>query len=181
MPLSPRRLSLAALLGLAALLAMATPASPAGRIVVFGAASGSHLTLTADGGDIQVNGYMGAAQPSGCRLARSRLSASCPAAAADSIEVDMGPSGDLVEVLDRMPFPLTVHLGAGRDKFIGNGERDTCYPEGTRRNRCVGGGGNDACITGQQNTDCAGGRGNDYCREGAGSDGCWAAPATTSA
>jgi hypothetical protein len=173
---SPRRLSLAVLLVSAIFLTMATPASPAGRIVVFGAASGSHLTLIASGDDIQVDGYMAAARPSGCRLARSRLRAVCPAATADAIEVDMGPSGDFVEVLDRMPFPLTVHLGAGQDKFIGNGEKDTCYPEGSRRNRCVGGGGNDVCITGQKNTDCVGGRGNDYCKEGAGSDGCWGGP-----
>ncbi len=172
----PRRLSLAVPLVSAIFFTMATPASPAGRIVVFGATSGSHLTLTASGDDIQVDGYMAAARPSGCRLSRSRLRAVCSAATADAIEIDMGPSGDLVEVLDRMPFPLIVHLGAGQDKFIGNGEKDTCYPEGSRRNRCVGGGGNDVCITGQENTDCVGGRGNDYCKEGAGSDGCWGGP-----
>ena len=48
----------------------------------------------------------------------------------------MGPSSDKVEVLDRLPIPLTVYLGAGSDKLIGNGEPDTCYPEGTKRNRC---------------------------------------------
>jgi len=77
MPLSPRRLPLAALLASAALLVAATPASPAGRMVVFGAASGSHLTLTASGDDIQVDGYMATVDPSGCRLARSRLRAVC--------------------------------------------------------------------------------------------------------
>ncbi len=156
-----------------ALLATATTASPAGRIVVFGAESGSHLTLGTSGSDVVVDGYMAATQPSGCRLARSRLSAVCPASGAEAIEVDMGPSGDLVEVVDRMPFPLTAHLGAGSDKFIGNGEKDTCYPEGTVRNRCIGGGGNDVCISGPKNTDCVGGPGNDYCRESTGSDGCW--------
>lgn len=157
------------------LFATATTASQAGTIVVYGASSGTHLRLTTSGGDIVVDGYMAAARPQGCRLT-SRLHAVCPTANADAIEIDTGPNGDLVEVLDRMPFPLTVHLGAGEDKFIGNGENDTCYPEGTRRNRCVGGGGNDVCITGPKNTDCVGGPGNDYCREGAGSDGCWGGP-----
>jgi Ca2+-binding RTX toxin-like protein len=156
-----------------ALLATAAAASPAGRIVVFGASSGSHLTLATSGADIVVDGYMAGARPSGCRLAGSRLRAVCPTANAAGIEVAMGPGGDLVEVLHRLPFPLTVRLGSGADKFVGNGERDTCYPEGTMRNRCIGGGGDDVCITGQQNTDCVGGPGNDFCKEGAGSDGCW--------
>jgi Ca2+-binding RTX toxin-like protein len=170
-----RFMLLAALAGLA-LLASADPAAPAGRIVVFGALSGSHLTLTTSGSNVVVEGYMAASGPAGCRIARSQLRAVCPLAEATEMEIVMGPSGDLVEVLERLPFPLTVHLGSGEDKFIGNGERDTCFPEGTRRNRCVGGGGNDVCITGQQNSDCVGGPGNDYCRTGAGSDGCWGGP-----
>ena len=60
----------------------------------------------------------------------------------------MGPSDDKAEVLDRLPIPLTAYLGKGSDKLIANGERDTCYPQGTRRNRCVGGPGRDVCITG---------------------------------
>ncbi len=159
-----------------ALLATATAASPAGRIVVFGASSGSHLTLATSGPDIVVDGYMAAARSSSCRLAHSRLHAVCPVAGAAGIEVAMGPGGDLVEVLHRFPFPLTVHLGSGADKFVGNGEKDICYPEGTMRNRCIGGAGDDVCITGQQNTDCVGGPGNDFCKEGAGSDGCWGGP-----
>jgi Ca2+-binding RTX toxin-like protein len=172
----PGRLILFALLVVLAPLATATAASPAELIVVYGANSGTHLTLATRGDDIVVDGHMAATQPSGCHLARSRMRAVCPLAGADGIEVDTGPSGDLVEVLSRMPFPLIAHLGAGEDKFIGNGENDTCYPEGTRHNRCVGGGGNDSCITGPKNTDCIGGPGNDYCREGAGSDGCWGGP-----
>jgi Ca2+-binding RTX toxin-like protein len=166
----------AGLLASLALLALPAVASPASRIVVFGADSGSHLVLTAVGSDIVIDGYMASSSPSGCRLARSRLHAVCATAEAASIDVEMGPSGDLVEVLDRMPLPLTVHLGAGQDKFIGNGERDSCYPEGSRRNRCVGGAGNDSCVTGPRNSDCVGGAGNDYCRTGAGSDGCWGGP-----
>jgi hypothetical protein len=173
MPFSVGRPFLAAMLASLALLAVPAAASPAGRIAVFGAGSGSHLTLTMSGSNVVVDGYMAAARPSGCRLARSHLHAVCPVENADGIEVDMGPSGDLVEVLTRLPFPLTVHLGSGADKFIGNGEKDTCYPEGTMRNRCIGGGGNDVCISGPKNTDCVGGPGNDYCRESTGSDGCW--------
>jgi Ca2+-binding RTX toxin-like protein len=116
---------------------------------------------------------MSQAQPQGCRLKRNRLLAICPLGGAGELEVDMGPSGDMVEVLDRLPMPLTIHLGAGSDKFIGNGERDTCYSEQSRRNRCIGGAGDDVCITGNQNSDCVGGPGDDYCHTGAGSDGCW--------
>jgi Ca2+-binding RTX toxin-like protein len=120
-----------------------------------------------------VNGFMAPGRQAGCRVTQPRVRAICPTANADAIEVDTGPNPDLIEVLERMPFPVTVHLGAGSDKFIGSGERDTCYPEATRRNRCIGGGGNDLCIAGPQNTDCVGGPGNDTCIESTGSDGCW--------
>jgi len=151
-------------------------ASTQGRIVVYGADSGSTLKLSPRGGNLVVKGWMAATQPAGCRLSRNRMTAVCPLAGAGSIEVDMGPAGDMVEVLERLPLPLTVHLGSGSDKFIGNGEDDTCYSEGSRRNRCIGGPGNDVCITGNQNSDCVGGAGNDYCQTGAGSDGCWGGP-----
>jgi Ca2+-binding RTX toxin-like protein len=100
----------------------------------------------------------------------------CRLAGASGIEVTMGPSGDFVAVAKRLPLPLTVYLGSGSDKFIGNAERDTCYPQGSRRNRCIGGPGDDVCITGQRNSDCVGGAGNDYCHTGRGSDGCWGGP-----
>jgi Ca2+-binding RTX toxin-like protein len=151
------------------------PATPQGQIVVHGAASGSHLQLSVSGGDLVVSGWMARRAGSGCRLAHRNL-AVCPLRGAGGVEVDMGPSGDFVEVLDRLPVPLTVRLGDGSDKFIGNGEPDTCYSEGARRNRCVGRGGDDICITGQMNSDCVGGPGNDYCKHGAGSDGCWGGP-----
>ena len=79
-------------------------------------------------------------------LSRGRGPLHCPLAGVDLIEVDMGPSDDKVEVLDPLPVPLAVHLGAGSDKFIGNDEPDTCYTEGSKANGCVGGGGNDRCI-----------------------------------
>ncbi len=155
-----------------ALLAPAA-AAPAGRIALLGADSGSSLKLSSDGSRLVVEGYMAASRPGGCHFESYRLRAVCPLAGVSAIEVTMGPSGDFVEVLDRLPAPLTVHLGAGSDKFVGSGERDTCFPEGARRNRCVGGGGNDTCITGPRNSDCVGGPGQDYCRTGTGSDGCW--------
>jgi Ca2+-binding RTX toxin-like protein len=151
-------------------------ASPRGEVVVHGAASGSHLRLGMRGGDLVVHGWMARRAGAGCRLAHHRKLAVCNLRRADRIEVDMGPSGDFVEVAERLPLPLTVHLGDGSDKFIGNGERDTCYSEGARRNRCVGGPGNDVCITGRRNSDCVGGAGDDYCQTGAGSDGCWGGP-----
>lgn len=154
-----------------------TQATPQGKVVVHGAASGSHLRLSTstDGRRLVVRGPMATARPTGCRRPR-RTFAVCPLRRASSVEVDMGPSADFVEVLDRLPVPLTVYLGDGSDKFIGNGERDTCYSQGAKRNRCVGGGGDDICITGQRSSDCVGGPGNDYCRHGAGSDGCWGGP-----
>jgi hypothetical protein len=165
-------------LALAAALALGfgSPAVPQGRIVVHGAASGSHLRLSVHGPRLVVNGLMARARPEGCRFKRYRLIAVCRLPDAGGIEVDMGPSGDFVEVAERLPLPLTVHLGDGSDKFVGNGERDTCFSEGARRNRCVGGPGDDTCITGQQNSDCVGGAGDDYCKHGKGSDGCWGGP-----
>jgi RTX calcium-binding nonapeptide repeat (4 copies) len=161
---------------LLASLALAGSAAPAGRIVLHGTSSGSHLRLSAHGGRLVVEGRMSGRHPAGCRLRRHRLLAFCRLAGADAIELEMGPSDDMVEVANRLPLPLTVHLGAGSDKFVGNGEPDTCYSEGSRRNRCVGGPGNDICVTGNQNSDCVGGAGNDYCQTGAGSDGCWGGP-----
>ncbi len=172
-----RRAAIAAVaLATLALFALPTTASPEGEIVVRGADSGSHLRLTVSGGDIVVDGYMDPGQPVGCRFTHGRTAAVCPLAGVGSIEVDMGPADDKVEVLDPLPIPLTAYLGAGSDKLIGNNEADTCYPQGTRRNRCIGGGGNDVCITGPENTDCVGGPGNDLCEASTGSDGCWGGP-----
>lgn len=152
-------------------------AEPPGEIVVYGAHSGSTLTLSTspNGQRIVVKGLMANAQPQGCRLLR-RMKAVCRVAGRTSIRIVMGPSGDFVRVVDRLPVPLSIYLGDGSDKFIGNGERDTCFPGGARRNRCIGGGGNDVCITGPRNSDCVGGPGSDYCRHGTGSDGCWGGP-----
>ncbi len=172
-----KRGALALAAALALLLAFGSAAaSPESQVVVRGAGSGSHLELSMRGNNLVAKGWMAPAAGAGCRLRRHRKLAVCPLDGAGRVEVDMGPAGDMVEVLQALPVPLTVHLGDGSDKFIGNGERDTCYSEGARRNRCVGGPGNDVCITGNQNSDCVGGSGDDYCQTGAGSDGCWGGP-----
>lgn len=164
-------------LGLAILLCgvLAGSASPEGEIVIRGAGSGSHLRLEISGSRLLVRGQLAHARQIGCRT-HGREAASCRLADVGSVVIETGPANDKVKVLDRLPIPLTVYLGTGSDKLIGNGEADTCYPEGTRRNRCVGGPGADICIAKPVNTDCVGGAGNDYCRMSSGSDGCWGGP-----
>lgn len=152
---------------------LSSSATPRGQIVLHGAASGSTLRLSVNGGHLVAKGLMAGTRPTGCHFTRFRRVAVCSLGDAGAIEVVMGPSGDFVEVEDRLPLPLTVRLGGGSDKFIGNAERDICYSEGAKRNRCIGGPNNDICITGQKNSDCVGGPGDDYCKHGAGSDGCW--------
>ena len=144
-----------------------------GQIVIRGADSGSHLRLTLNGNNLVIDGYMTPEEPVGCRFTKPRTDAVCPLAGVGSILIEMGPEGDKVEVLDLMPVPVTAYLGQGSDKFIGNREPDTCYPQGARRNRCYGGGGDDICITGPRNSDCVGDGGDDYCKHSTGSDGCW--------
>ena len=171
-----RRKFWAVLVAVAALLALPAVANTAGLIVISGANSGSTLTLSMRGNKIVVKGNMAHHRLRGCHFTRGHRVAVCRTGGKSAVEVDMGPSGDFVRVAERLPLPLTVHLGAGSDKFIGNGERDVCYGEGSRRNRCVGGPNNDVCITGPRNSDCVGGAGNDYCRTSTGSDGCWGGP-----
>jgi Ca2+-binding RTX toxin-like protein len=152
----------------------ATP--PGGIILIRGDASGSHLRLSVSGGQLLVNGRLTEERPSGCRRARGYEGASCRLAEASSVIVEMGPANDKVDVLDPLPVPLTAYLGSGSDKLTGNAEADTCYPQGSPRNRCIGGGGDDICISGPDNTDCVGDSGDDYCRTSNGSDGCWGGP-----
>lgn len=140
------------------------------------AGSGSHLRLTVSRSHLLVNGHLANTTPAGCRLMRARRLASCGLAEAGSVVVEMGPSDDKIEILDPLPIPLTAYLGGGSDKLIGSSEADTCYPQGTARNRCIGGAGNDICIAVPVNTDCVGGAGNDYCKTSGGSDGCWGGP-----
>jgi Ca2+-binding RTX toxin-like protein len=153
--------------------ALCDTASTQNGIVIRAAGSGSHLRLAVSGSRLLVNGRLAGATPVGCRVMRARRLASCGLEEAGSVVVEMGSADDKVEVLDPLPVPLTAYLGGGSDKLIGNSEADTCYPQGTWRNRCIGGAGNDACIAAPVNTDCVGGAGNDYCRMSSGSDGCW--------
>jgi hypothetical protein len=155
----------------------ATPSAPTQSPIVVRAGQSTHLRLSVRGARLVVEGRLSPPQPgSRCRAMRRGGGAVCALAGATSIVVETSPEPDKVEVLDPLPVPLTAHLGAGSDKLIGNAEPDTCYPEGTRRNRCVGGGGNDVCVSAPVNTDCVGGPGDDFCRTGAGSDGCWGGP-----
>lgn len=176
MLLPPGRRLLVGVLAVVALLALPAAATPVSKIVIFGSHDGSKLKLRARGHKIVVKGNMAHHHPVGCHFKHGRRVAVCPTRGVRVIEVDMGPSGDFVKVAKRLPVPLIVHLGNGSDKFIGKGERDVCFSEGSRRNRCIGGGGNDVCITGNRNSDCVGGPGNDYCHHGNGSDGCWGGP-----
>jgi hypothetical protein len=155
------------------LLALAGEAIPQGRIILRGPASGTHLRLTVEGGNLQVSGALAEASE-GCD--RGRGVTSCSLRGVGEIEVDTGPADDKVEVLDPLPVPLSAYLGDGSDKLIGNSERDFCHPQGTPRNRCIGEAGDDVCISGPVNTDCVGGPGDDLCKTGDGSDGCWGGP-----
>lgn len=151
-------------------------ASPQGGIILIrGSDEGSHLRLSVSGDELLVNGRLTEERPAGCRLARGYEGASCRLAEASSV-VETGSGSDKVEVLDPLPVPLTAYLGSGSDKLIGNSEADTCYPQGSPRNRCIGGSGDDICIAGPVNTDCVGESGNDYCKTSNGSDGCWGGP-----
>ena len=149
--------------------------------MIHGAAAGTHLRLSRQRRRPARHRRRWPRAAEGCRLTRGHGARPCPLADAGAVEVDTGPADDKVEVLDTLPVPLTAYLGAGSDKLIGNGERDTCYPQGTRRNRCIGGGGNDVCISGPVNTDCVGGPGNDSARRATAATAAGAARATTPA
>jgi len=154
----------------------ASEAEPKREVVIHGAHSGSHLKLGVKKGVLVVKGWMARVKPRGCRFKRYRKVAVCSLRRAREVVVRMGPNNDRVTVVKKLPVPVRAYLGAGSDKMIGNAERDFCYPQGSKRNRCVGGPGNDVCITGNKSSDCVGGPGNDYCRHYNGSDGCWGGP-----
>ena len=148
--------------------------------MIRGAHSGSHLELSVRGDHIVVKGSMAGTRPAAALHPRPQ-GRGLP----DRERVlDRSVDGPVRRQGARPGAPASAAddpLGGGSDKLIGNAERDTCYPGGARRNRCIGGGGNDVCITGDRNSDCVGGRGNDYCKHGTGSDGCWGGPGATSA
>jgi len=167
-----RRALASLLLAVLALLIAAGAATPEGLIVIRGPLSATHLRLSVSGSSLQVTGPMAEATQ-GCHLSPDRGAATCSLAHVGAIEVDTGPANDKVRVLDPLPVPLTAYLGNGSDKFIGSAESDTCYPQGTPRNRCIGEGGDDVCVSAPVNTDCVGGGGDDFCKTSDGSDGCW--------
>jgi Ca2+-binding RTX toxin-like protein len=169
-----RRLSSIPLTAALLLCAFTGTAGSQGQIVLHGAGSGSHLRLRVDGSRLEVTGQLARRGNVGCKI--TRRGASCGLSKVGMIVVETGPANDKVEVLDRLPVPLTAYLGAGSDKLIGSAEADTCYPQQTPRNRCIGGAGKDACISGPVNTDCVGEGGDDFCQTHGGSDGCWGGP-----
>ena len=117
MPSAPGRKFLAGVLTALALLLVLTPsvATPAGKIVIYGAHSGSTLTLSMEGGKIVVEGNMAHQEPHGCRFTDGRRVAVCSTRRVDSIEIQMSPAHDFVRVAEQMPFPLSVYLGDGSD------------------------------------------------------------------
>jgi RTX calcium-binding nonapeptide repeat (4 copies) len=151
-------------------------ASSEGVLVLHGSNGPSHPRFSVEGSDLVLRKYQGMHPAKGSDCRNTSPGFRCPLDRYGMVEIVMGPSEDKVEIDSPLPVPVTVHLGDGSDQFIGNDEPDTCYSEGTKRNRCYGNGGNDVCITGNRNSDCVGGPGNDICRHGDGSDGCWGGP-----
>src|SRR5215207_8480007 len=122
MSLPPSRRSVAGALVAIALvavvfLALPSGATPARKIVIYGANSGSTLTLSTKhhGRLIVVKGNMARQRPRGCHFTRGHRKAVCRARGVHRIELQMGPHGDKVRVADKMPFPLVVYLGPGSD------------------------------------------------------------------
>ena len=109
----PGRRSLAVVIVALVSLIAPTAATAAGQIVIFGAESGSHMTLSTSGGKLEVEGLMANQAPQGCRFTEGRHKAVCDLAGADRVELQMGNSGDFVEVASPLPVPLTAHLGGG--------------------------------------------------------------------
>src|SRR5829696_594803 len=126
MPATPGRMFVVGVLSVLAFLATPAAATPASTIVIYGAQSGTTLTLGTKGDKIVVKGNMAERHQPGCRFVRGHRVAVCTGRA-NAIEIRMGNSGDFVRVKERLPVPLTIYLGGGSDKFIGGGERDTCF------------------------------------------------------
>jgi hypothetical protein len=156
----------------------ATTSAQAGPLLIEGRPSADHvrIRMSPNGNRFAIRGKVRTSGPHRCKKRRHGTRRRCPARDVTAVIVDMGAGGDKLEILDSLPVPVAGYLGAGSDKMIGAGEPDLCYPGGTRRNRCIGGGGNDVCVTGPRNSDCVGGPGNDYCEAQGGSDGCFGGP-----
>ena len=156
-------IALAACCGMAASAALLAPgsASPRGQVAkspvtISGGNRSAHVRIYEQRNYLQVIG----GDVKGCDQATR---AGCWLGAVSRVTGPDRALPDKVEVNDPLPVPLTVRLGNGSDKFVGNAEPDTCYPQGARRNRCYGGGRIDR-ITGPRNSDCVGDGGDDYAR-----------------
>jgi hypothetical protein len=178
-------LGAAAIAFIAILALLPTPAETAptasarpGALMIAGRPGADHVRIrvSTNGKRFKIRGKVRTSGPHRCKKRHHRTRRRCAVRDVTAIVVDMGRGGDKLEILDSMPVPVTGLLGPGSDKMIGAGENDTCLPQGARRNRCIGGGGNDVCISGPRNTDCVGGPGNDYCETQGGSDGCFGGP-----
>src|SRR3982751_1528823 len=100
-----RKLLVGLLLSIAlAVMVIPSAATPARKIVIYGASSGSTLTLTKKhhGRLIVVEGKMAHQRPRGCHFTRGRRRAVCPTRNAHRIEIQMGRHGDLVRVSNKM-------------------------------------------------------------------------------
>ncbi|MEK6277948.1 MAG: hypothetical protein AABM29_08050 [Actinomycetota bacterium] len=155
-----------------------TVSAQSGPLLIEGKPSGNHvrIRMSANGKRFSIQGNVRGSGPHRCKKRHHGTLLRCPARGVTAVVVDLGGAGDRLEILESLPVPVTGRMGPGSDKMIGAGESDFCYPGGARRNRCIGGGGDDVCITGPRNSDCVGGPGNDYCEASTGSDGCWGGP-----
>lgn len=165
-----------AVLALALLTSSATATTPIEIVIQGPEASSSHLQLTMDGDNLIVNGTLEEGKQAGCEVTHGHNALSCPLSEAVYVAINMGSDSDKVEVLDKLPIPLTIHLGDGSDQFTGSDEADMCYPEGDANNSCDTGGGNDTCIMVTETNKCTGGAGNDICKASAGGDACYGGP-----
>src|SRR5436305_15161484 len=128
-----RRLLVGVFVAVALLAALPAAATPVSKIVIFGSHQGSTLRLHPRGHNkLVVKGNMARHHPRGCHFTRGHRKAVCSLRGVGAIEVKMGPKGDKVKVTKSLPLPLVVHLGRGSDKFVGKGERDICFSEGSR-------------------------------------------------
>src|SRR5205085_4795422 len=83
-----------AVVALASLL-VPTVASTAGQITIYGASSGSHLTLSTSGNKLVVDGWMANQAPQGCKFTKGRDQATCNLTGIGIVELQMGDAGDV--------------------------------------------------------------------------------------
>ena len=165
----------AGLATLAALLLAPTAAVPEGKIVIDCPGFSSHLRISVSNGNVLVNGQM-TDNPEGCTITEGHRAAVCPIAGAAGSKSTWAEPATSSKCATRCRSRSPSTSATARTSSSATTSRTPATPKGSRRNRCIGDGGDDVCITGAQNSDCVGGAGNDYCRTSAGSDGCWGGP-----